>query len=248
MRHRILGRAAAAGVALSLVVAAAAFADTVRGDSDTVTAGLQMSRDLGTVAPGAVIDAPVAFELRCATSSISIRRQGVVVTIGTRPSAGGAVAMAPADARPVPSIWPKDGIGGRHRDADRRPRNGVGHRPAGDRSLRTPCSSRARRHPRDRTTAGASAAPGGGLHPHRRRAREHAAHPRSPSAMPSSPTHRPAGPPATRSPPPTPRTTPTRRPRARLPSARCFRSGRRRSPARSPTRAGSWRPARSSSP
>jgi hypothetical protein len=110
MRHRILGRAAAAGVALSLVVAAAAFADTVRGDSDTVTAGIQGSHDLGTVAPGAVIDAPVAFELRCANLQHLDVGQSVVVAVGdsTVPQ-GGAVAMVPVTLGPVPSTWPKDG-------------------------------------------------------------------------------------------------------------------------------------------
>jgi hypothetical protein len=110
MRHRIVGRAAAAGVALSLVVAAAALADTVRGDSDTVTADIQVSRDLGSVAPGAVIGAPVAFELRCAHSQHLDVGQSVVVAIG--PSTvpiGGAIAMAPVTLGPVPRTWAKDG-------------------------------------------------------------------------------------------------------------------------------------------
>jgi hypothetical protein len=112
MRHRILERAAAAGVALSLVVAAAAVADTVRGDSDTVTAGIQGSRDLGSVAPGALIDAPVAFELRCANLQHLDVGQSVVVAVGDSSlPQGGAVAMAPVTLGPVPSTWPRDGDG-----------------------------------------------------------------------------------------------------------------------------------------
>jgi hypothetical protein len=112
MRHRIVERAAAAGVALSLVVAAAAFADTVRGDSDTVTAGIQGIRDLGTVAPGAVIDVPVAFELRCANLQHLDAGQSVVVAAGEASvPQGGAVTMAPVTLGPVPANWPKDGDG-----------------------------------------------------------------------------------------------------------------------------------------
>ncbi len=112
MRHRILGRAAAAGVALSLIVAAAAVADTVHGDSDTVTAGIQGGRDLGSVAPGAVVDVPIAFELRCANLQHLDSAQSVVVAVGdsTVPQ-GGAVAMAPVTLGPVPSTWARDGDG-----------------------------------------------------------------------------------------------------------------------------------------
>ena len=243
MRHRILERAAAAGVALSLVVAAAAFADTVRGDADTVTAGIQGSRDLGTVAPGAVIDVPVAFELRCANLQHLDPGQSVVVTIGdsTVPT-GGAVAMAPVTLGPVPSTWPKDGDGCAGTET---PIGGLGTvtvtapQAAGSYEYtllfsRTPSPAGSN----DDGAFGGS--DGGGLHPHRRRAREHAARPRPAGRHDRRGRRaRRLDAPPTRSPPPTPRTTRTRCPRARRPSGRCFRSGRRRSPARSPTRAGS---------
>jgi hypothetical protein len=112
MRHRILERAAAAGVALSLVVAAAAFADTVSVDADSLTAGIQGSRDLGTVAPGATVEAEITFQLGCANLQHVDRGQSVEVTIesATVPG-GGAVAMDAVVLGPVPQSWPADGDG-----------------------------------------------------------------------------------------------------------------------------------------
>lgn len=110
MRHRTLERAAAAGVALSLVVAAAAFADTVRGDADTLDGGVQAERDLGSVAPGAVLVVPVGFELRC--QGVGHLDPGQVVSLtldgGTVPG-DGAASMDPVTVGPVPVGWPGDG-------------------------------------------------------------------------------------------------------------------------------------------
>ena len=137
MRHRILERAAAAGVALSLVVAAAAFADSVRGDSDTVTADIQGSRDLGAVAPDAVVDVPIAFELVCANLQHSDTGQSVVVAIDELTVSAGHRRHGPGDARPG-AVDLGEGWRGlcRHRDTDQRPRDGDGHRSAGSRLVR----------------------------------------------------------------------------------------------------------------
>jgi hypothetical protein len=110
MRHRILERAAAAGVALSLVATATAFADSVRGDADTVAVGVQASRDLGEVAPGAVLAVPVGLALACSGSQHLDAGQAVVVAIDAAiVPGGGAIAMDPVTLGPVPAAWPRDG-------------------------------------------------------------------------------------------------------------------------------------------
>ncbi len=110
MRHRSLERAAAAGVALSLLAATAAFADTVVRDADGVAVGDQSTRDLGAVAPGAVVDAQVLFVLDCGGTQHVDRGQSVIVALlsATVPP-GGDVAMAPVALGPVPVTWPLDG-------------------------------------------------------------------------------------------------------------------------------------------
>ena len=112
MRHRTLERAAAAGVALSLLAATVAFADTVRGDADTLTAEAQGTRDLGEVAPGAVVEAQVAFELTCTGLQHADPGQSVVVAVEDVTGLdAAAVAMDPVALGPVPAGWAVDGEG-----------------------------------------------------------------------------------------------------------------------------------------
>jgi hypothetical protein len=110
MRHRTLERAAAAGVALSLLAASAALADTVVRDADALTAGNQSTRDLGDVPPGAVVPAEIVFVLDCAGTEHVDRGQSLAVQLfsATAPD-GGAVAMDPVVLGPVPDTWPVDG-------------------------------------------------------------------------------------------------------------------------------------------
>lgn len=110
MRRRILQPAVVAGVALSLVAASAAFADTLPGDADVLTAGVQGSLDLGAVAPGQALDVGVAFELRCSSIEHVDPGQSVVVSLagGTMPP-GGAATMEPVTLGPIPPGWPADG-------------------------------------------------------------------------------------------------------------------------------------------
>jgi hypothetical protein len=110
MRHRILERAAAAGVALSLLAATTALADTVVRDADSVAAGAQSTRDLGDVAPSASVDAQVVFIVDCGGTQHVDRGQGLEVRLfsATAPD-GGAVAMDPVVLGPVPETWPVDG-------------------------------------------------------------------------------------------------------------------------------------------
>ncbi len=112
MRHRTLERAAAAGVALSLLAATVAFADTVRGDADTLTAGVQGVRDLGDVAPGSIVEAEVAFELACNGLQHADPGQSVVVAVADVTGLdAAAVAMNPVALGPVPTGWAVDGEG-----------------------------------------------------------------------------------------------------------------------------------------
>lgn len=112
MRHRILERAAAAGVALSLLAATVALADTVRGDADTLTAGVQGSRDLGAAAPGAVLDVQVGFELTCSGLQHADGGQSVVVAVGDVTGLDAtAVTMDPVALGSVPAGWAADGEG-----------------------------------------------------------------------------------------------------------------------------------------
>lgn len=112
MRHRSLERAAAAGVALSLLAATVAFADTVHADADTVTAGAQGTRDLGTAAPGAVLEVLIDFELKCSGLQHADVGQSVVVTVDQVTALDASlVAMDPVALGPVPAGWAADGEG-----------------------------------------------------------------------------------------------------------------------------------------
>lgn len=110
MRTRALRRAVIATIALSLVAATAAMADTVGRDADTLTPGDQGSRDLGAVAPGAAIDVPIVVTLACAGYTHVDPGQSVQVEIWTATvPVGGAIAMDPVTLGPVPDTWPLDG-------------------------------------------------------------------------------------------------------------------------------------------
>jgi len=107
---RATRRAVTAAAILALLTATSAAADTLRGDSDVLTAGAQSSRDLGDVAPGAVIDVPVAFELQCRNGSHLDRGQSVVIGLGSQQVPSGAtVRFDPVSLGPVPAGWPADG-------------------------------------------------------------------------------------------------------------------------------------------
>ena len=65
MRSRMLCRAVAAGFTALLLVSGSALAETLAGDGDLVTAGIQSTVNVGTVAPGEDVRVQVAFELAC---------------------------------------------------------------------------------------------------------------------------------------------------------------------------------------
>jgi hypothetical protein len=111
MHERALRRAAMVAAAISLLVAAAAWADTVAADGDT-TSGIQSTIDLGTTTAGSQIEVPVWFELTC--KGLAHADPGQVLTISLASSTlppGGSVSSGVTSIGPVPSGWPVDGEG-----------------------------------------------------------------------------------------------------------------------------------------
>ncbi len=111
MRSRALRRAVGLAVAASLIMAGVAAADTLVADGDALDPGPQELVDLGSVAPGAQLIAPVAFRLTC--SGTSHLDQGQVVSLspfgGVTVPTGGAAVVAGTSFSP-PSSWPADGV------------------------------------------------------------------------------------------------------------------------------------------
>ncbi len=109
---RIVRRALAGAAIVSILAVGTASADRVYGDADTVQAGQQGSRDLGTVAPGASLAVSLGFELRCGPTGTSHVDVGQSVTVnygGGALPADGSASAEPATIGPVPSSWPDDG-------------------------------------------------------------------------------------------------------------------------------------------
>lgn len=100
-------------------IMSSAKADTVEADGDTVTAGLQTTRNLGTVAPGATTTADVSFQLQCATKKHVDDGQSVILTFnssGSTTPVGGSLSASQANIGNVsgsdpgmPASWPEDG-------------------------------------------------------------------------------------------------------------------------------------------
>ncbi len=80
MHERAFRRAAAFGAAALLLAVGSAFADSVDGDTDAITAGPQAISDLGTVAPGAVLTENLAFQLVCTGTAHVADGQTVTAT------------------------------------------------------------------------------------------------------------------------------------------------------------------------
>jgi hypothetical protein len=109
MRHRVLARSLASGLAAVMAMAAIAFADTVAGDADQLTAGAQNSRYLGEVGPGAVIQVPIDFRLTCKGLSHVDPGQSVLLSVSsTTVPEGGSATATDGVVGPVPSTWADD--------------------------------------------------------------------------------------------------------------------------------------------
>jgi hypothetical protein len=112
MRHRVLARSLVSGLVAVMAMAALAFADTLAGDADLLTAGAQTSRYLGEVGPGAVIQVAIDFRLTCKGLSHVDPGQSVLLTVSsiTVPEGGSATATDGV-VGPVPSTWADDTSG-----------------------------------------------------------------------------------------------------------------------------------------
>lgn len=113
MISRLVRRSTVLAVATTLLLSTVALADTVAADGDLVTSGDQNLVDLGTVAPGAMINRDVTFTLVCA--GLRHADPGQVVTVSpssvTVPLAGGSVSATDGTIGPVPDTWVSDAAG-----------------------------------------------------------------------------------------------------------------------------------------
>jgi hypothetical protein len=112
MRHRVLARSLVSGLAAVMAMAAIAFADTVAGDADQLTAGAQASRYLGEVGPGAVLHVPIDFRLSCKGLTHVDPGQSVLLSVSsTTVPEGGSATATDGVVGPVPSTWANDTTG-----------------------------------------------------------------------------------------------------------------------------------------
>jgi hypothetical protein len=112
MHARTIRHTAAFGaVAVLLMSATAAFADTVRPSTDGVVVDPAGNIDLGVVAPGAQVSVDLPFRLVCAGFSHLEPGNAAIVTFlsATVPASGVLGGVSSATVGPAPSGWPADG-------------------------------------------------------------------------------------------------------------------------------------------
>ncbi len=107
--HRTVARAFAVATALSLAVAAGAVADSVDGDSDVVTPGVQSMVYLGSVPSGATVDVDVGFELVCKGHAHVPPGTTIALTPTAAAPDDGTITATAGTIGPVPTGWPGDG-------------------------------------------------------------------------------------------------------------------------------------------
>ncbi len=104
-------RAAALAAGLALAAAPAAFADSFSVDGDSFTTAVETSVDLGSVAPGAVIDRGVGWVLTCSgTDHLDPGSSISISVMSTSAPVGGAMTAAGGTFGPL-ATWPVDGSG-----------------------------------------------------------------------------------------------------------------------------------------
>lgn len=111
-RPKRLGRwAIVAALAASLTLPTSAWADSLSAGSDQVLAGTDPTLDVGTVAPGAIVDLAIPFWLVCANGSHVDPGQTVALAYagGIAPLDGQIVTVGDGSAGPVPGDWTPDG-------------------------------------------------------------------------------------------------------------------------------------------
>ena len=116
MHRRPLRRATILGLISVLAFAGTAFADQLLADGnlDPDWAGVQGTKFLGDVAPGAVISADVEFTLNCVLLSHVDNGQTVILSwsgLGSEPPGGAIVSVTSGSVGPVGAGWGVDGSG-----------------------------------------------------------------------------------------------------------------------------------------
>ena len=114
MHRRPLRRATVLAITGVLVLAGSAFADQLLADGDLVNGGIQGTKALGTVAPGAQITTDVEFTLNCVGlnhvdlgQTVNIGWSGV----GSVPLDGAIVSVTAATIGPIGDGWAADSQG-----------------------------------------------------------------------------------------------------------------------------------------
>ena len=105
--RRPLGRAITAALAIVVLSATFASADTLMGDADNITPDIEGTKHLGDVAPGEVVVVEVPFWLTCASASHVNRNQ--VVTLSPFAVGDSAISATETTIGPPPAEWPLDG-------------------------------------------------------------------------------------------------------------------------------------------
>jgi hypothetical protein len=109
MRYRPFNRALGFVLAIGLLSAGSALADSARVDGNTDTVEVDNLVELGPVAPGAVIVFDVGFQLHCSGFFHVNADQSVVLTPGPRTVPPGAAASyTAATLGPAGEAWPDD--------------------------------------------------------------------------------------------------------------------------------------------
>jgi hypothetical protein len=106
---RAVLRASALAVGLALAASPAVLADTFTVDGDSFTTDIETSIDLGSVAPGAVIDRGVGWVLTCGgTDHLDPGTSISISVMSASAPAGGAMSAQGGTFGPL-SSWPADG-------------------------------------------------------------------------------------------------------------------------------------------
>jgi hypothetical protein len=111
MMRRSLVRAGALATVALLAFTGLASADAALTDGNGDLVGPQNNVHIGTVAPGAVVTVPVAFELRCTTANhVDVGQNVTLSLLQAMAAPGGAVlSVTPGTVGPIPAGWPADG-------------------------------------------------------------------------------------------------------------------------------------------
>jgi hypothetical protein len=106
MQPRVLRRAVTTAMAVLLLTAVAAQADTVPADGDAVIPGNQGLIDLGQAGPGQTITWPIRFGLTCSGFSHAAPRATITVELSDAiVPAGASVSATTTTIGPVPADW-----------------------------------------------------------------------------------------------------------------------------------------------